>query len=275
MLAHYTIKDLYALALAEGEGMGTAYEYYAKRLALGRWLKARPRPASILVAGLPEKYGASLDFLLLAGELGAAVTVVDDRPAALDRLRGALDRPQRSSETSEVWAVFPRPVCLLADLPHLATLTGRFDLAVSSEVLQRLAAAERPAYVAALRARADALALFAPNADNPAHTGRSGLAGLQLDEMSALMQATADRRPPTAAGEAAVGSRRSAVVSGYIDMPPFPPGITRSDEQREQATQGAFEAVVMGGLRVYAHGERLLPGALRRRQSHIVYALAG
>ena len=274
MLAHYTIKDLYALALAEGEGMGTAYEYYAKRLALGRWLKARPRPASILVAGLPEKYGASLDFLLLAGELGAAVTVVDDRPAALDRLRGALDRPQRSSETSEVWAVFPRPVCLLADLPHLATLTGRFDLAVSSEVLQRLAAAERPAYVAALGARADALALFAPNADNPAHTGRSGLAGLQLDEMSALMQATADRRPPTAAGEAAVGGRRSAVVSGYIDMPPFPPGITRSDEQREQATQGAFEAVVMGGLRVYAHGERLLPGALRRRQSHIVYALA-
>ena len=274
MLAHYTIKDLYALALAEGEGMGTAYEYYAKRLALGRWLKARPRPASILVAGLPEKYGASLDFLLLAGELGAAVTVVDDRPAALDRLRGALDRPQRSSETSEVWAVFPRPVCLLADLPHLATLTGRFDLAVSSEVLQRLAAAERPAYVAALRARADALALFAPNADNPAHTGRSGLAGLQLDEMSALMQATADRRPPTAAGEVAVGGRQSPVVSGYIDMPPFPPGITRSDEQREQATQGAFEAVVMGGLRVYAHGERLLPGALRRRQSHIVYALA-
>ena len=275
MLAHYTIKDLYALALAEGEGMGTAYEYYAKRLALGRWLKARPRPASILVAGLPEKYGASLDFLLLAGELGAAVTVVDDRPAALDRLRGALDRPQRSQKTSEVWAVFPRPVCLLADLPRLAGLAGQFDLAVSSEVLQRLAAAERPAYVAALRARADALALFAPNADNPAHTGRSGLAGLQLDEMSALMQATADRRPPTAAGEAAVGSRRSAVVSGYIDMPPFPPGITRSDEQREQATQGAFEAVVMGGLRVYAHGERLLPGALRRRQSHIVYALAG
>ena len=45
--------------------------------------------------------------------------------------------------------------------------------------------------------------------------------------------------------------------------------------KRQQATQGAFEAAVMGGLRVYAHGERLLPGALRRRQSHIVYALAG
>ena len=269
MLAHYTIKDLYALALAEGEGMGTAYEYYAKRLALGRWLKGRSRPASLLIAGLPEKYGASLDFLLLAGELDAAVTVVDERPAALARLRGALAQLAGSS------LPLAQPVCLLADLPGLAGLAGRFDLAVSSEVLQRLAAAERPAYVAALRARAAALALFAPNADNPAHTGRSGLGGVRLDEMSALMQATADRRRPNAAGEAAVSRRPSAVVSGYIDMPPFPPGITRSDEQREQATQGAFEAAVMGGLRVYAHGERLLPGGLRRRQSHIVFALAG
>jgi hypothetical protein len=268
MLSRYTIKDLYALALAEGEGMGTAYEYYAKRLALGRWLKGRPRPASILVAGLPQKYGASLDFLLLAGELGAAVTVVDDRPAALARLMTAL----------AVLAGTALPVAMpvarvLADLPHMATLTGRFDLAVSSEVLQRLAVAERPAYVAVLRARAGALALFAPNADNPAHTDRSGLAGLRLDEMSALMQPTTDDRRPTA-GEAAVGRRPSAVISGYIDMPPFPPGITRSDEQREQATQGVFEAAVMSGLRVYAHGERFLPGTLRRRQSHIVYALA-
>ncbi len=269
MLTRYTIKDLYTLALAEREGMGTAYEYYAKRLALGRWLKDRPRPASILIAGLPEKYGASLDFLLLAGELGAAVTVVDERPAALARLRGALAALDGSS------LPLARPVCLLADLPRLAGLAGRFDLAMSSEVLQRLAAAERPAYVAALRGRAAALALFAPNADNPAHTNRSGLAGLRLGEMSALTQATADRRLPTAAGEAAVGGRPSAVVSGYIDMPPFPPGITRSDEQREQATQGAFEAVVMGGLRGYAHAERFLPGAIRRRQSHIVFALTG
>jgi hypothetical protein len=262
MLAHYTIKDLYALALAEGEGMGTAYEYYAKRLALGRWLKGRPRPASILVAGLPEKYGASLDFLLLAGELGAAVTVVDDRPAALARLRQAL----ATSETAAVWAALAQPAAIvLTDLPRLATLAGRFDLAVSSEVLQRLPAAERPAYVAALRARADALALFAPNADNPAHTGRSGLAGLHLDELRGLV---GDDYLP-------LSTDNRQLTTGYIDMPPFPPGITRSDEQREQATQGAFEAAVMGGLRVYAHGERLLPGALRRRQSHIVYALAG
>ena len=262
MLAHYTIKALYALALAEGEGMGTAYEYYAKRLALGRWLKDRPRPTSILLAGLPEKYGASLDFLLLAGELGATVTVVDDRPAALARLRQAL----ATSETSEVWAALASPsAIILADLPSLATLSGRFDLAMSSEVLQRLAAAERPTYVAALRARADALALFAPNADNPAHTDRSGLAGLRLAELRTLL----------GDDPSLLSTANWQLTTGYIDMPPFPPGITRSDAQREQATQGVFEAAVMSGLRVYAHGERYLPGALRRRQSHIVYALAG
>jgi hypothetical protein len=81
------LKSLYQislrLALAEGEGVGTAYEYFAKRLALGRWLKQVGRPVRMLVAGLPQKYGSSLDFLLLAEELGAEVTVVDERPSAL------------------------------------------------------------------------------------------------------------------------------------------------------------------------------------------------
>ncbi len=263
MLRRYSIQSLYPLALAEGEGMGTAYEYYAKRLALGRWMKGHPRPASILVAGLPEKYGASLDFLLLAGELGAAITVVDDRPAALTRLNEALvalgggPLPLAQPE-----------ICALMDLPRLAALDRRFDLAVSSEVLQRLSPGDRVIYVERLRNRADALALFAPNADNPAHTGRSGLAGLHLDELRGLVGTTPDGQPRSL-------TRGRLSITGYIDMPPFPPGITRSDAQREQATQGALEGGVMSGLRVYAHGERFLPGALRRRQSHIVYALTG
>lgn len=271
MLHPYSLKSLYPLALAEGEGMGTAYEYYAKRLVLGRWLAGRPRPATMLIAGLPEKYGASLDFLLLAGELGAAVTVVDDRPAALERLNDAL-AALAGSALPLAWP----GARILVDLPALDALNGRFDLAVSSEVLQRLFPAERPIYVSRLQERASALALFTPNADNPAHTGRSGLKGMRLDELRTLVE---DGRPQTVdhsrsgGGPSSVVRRRSSV--GYIDMPPFPPGITRSETQREQATQGAFEGLVMSGLRFYAHGERYLPGALRRRQSHIVYALTG
>lgn len=250
MLSRLSIKDLYPLALAEGEGMGTAYEYYVKRRPLSVFLAGRPRPRSILIAGLPEKYGASLDFMLLATELGAAVTVVDDRPAALERLRGALDMLERLGDAPPI----NRPTsALLADLETISAVSGPFDLILSSEVLQRLTPAARSSYVASLRSMSPTLALFCPNAHNEAHNSRSGLGGLSLDEMRQL----------TATWTTGVG---------YIDMPPFPPGITRTAEQRDEATSGRFEALVMWGLGIYARAERFVPVALRRRQSHIVYA---
>jgi hypothetical protein len=249
MLTPYTIKDLYALALAEGEGMGTAYEYYAKRLALEPWLKRRPKPGTMLIAGLPQRYGLSLDFLLLASELGAAVTVIDERPESFERLFAA-----RESLLQDGLFQLVEPTTVLArDLAQLNEVTETFDLVVSSEVLQRLIPAARPQYAAKMGDHGAAVALFAPNADNSAHTNRSGLAGLHLDELRLLVP--------------------EASASGYIDMPPFPPGITRSDEQREQATTGAFENVVMWGLGHYARREHWVPNGTRRTQSHIVYAL--
>lgn len=257
-LAKLTVKDLYPLALAEGEGMGTAYEYYVKRMALSRMLSGMARPQSILIAGLPQKYGASLDFVLLASELGAELTVVDDRQQAVDRLR---DGMRALSRMDGAPSLNLPTVTLLTDLDSLATLQGSFDLALSSEVLQRLTPAGRAAYVARLRELSAALGLFCPNADNEAHNSISGLAGLRLEEMTELLGA---------------GNEQSGgTITGFIDMPPFPPGITRSAEQREDATSGRFEAIVMWGLRRYAHVERFIPTAIRRRQAHIVYALRG
>ncbi len=230
MVSRLSVKELYPLALAEGEGMGTAYEYYVKRAALNGFLAGWPTPRTILIAGLPQKYGASLDFLLLAAELGAAVTVVDDRPAALERLNGALDALDGLDGAPPV----ARPTAaLLADLDSLAAVGGSYDLILSSEVLQRLTPAARTAYVARLRQLSPTLALFCPNAHNEAHNTRSGLGGLSLDEIRRL---------------AANGD--SKTMAGYIDMPPFPPGITRTAEQRDEATSGRFEAFVMWGLGV-------------------------
>lgn len=250
MLQDLSIKTLYGLALAEEEGVGTAYEYYAKRLVLARWLKGQRSAREILIAGQPQKYGASLDFLQVAAELGAQVTILDNRSEALDKSAEGLARAQ-----ADGW--FPDlsvKTVLVADLGLLAELSGQYDLALSSEVLQRIPAGDRPGYLSALRSRAKALALFCPNADNAAHTNISGLSGLHKEELETLLADT----------EATVG---------YIDMPPFPPGITRSDAQREQATSGNMEAAVMFGLNYYARMERFLPQALRKRQSHIVYAL--
>jgi hypothetical protein len=265
VLATYSIKDLYPLALAEGEGMGTAYEYYVKRMALARFLGDWPRPQSILIAGLPEKYGVSLDFLLLATELGARATVIDDRPAALERLHGALSGLAKMAGAA---TLAPPAHTALLDLYSLGALEGQFDLVLSSEVLQRLTPAGRATYVRRLAKVAPALALFCPNADNEAHNSRSGLGGLRLEEMTDLMDVHVRQ-----AAAAKAGGRSPAV--GFIDMPPFPPGITRSAAQREEATSGRFEALVMWGLGGYAHAERFMPRAARRRQSHIVYAFAG
>ena len=90
VLSDISIRELYSWALAEEEGVGTAYEYYAKRLALGRWLRGRSRPQKILIAGLPQKYGLSLDFIQLAAEYGAVVTIIDERQDSLDELQDVI-----------------------------------------------------------------------------------------------------------------------------------------------------------------------------------------
>lgn len=247
MLQSLSIKSLYVLALAEGEGVGTAYEYFAKRLVLGRWLNGLPKPQRLLIAGLPEKYGSSLDFLQLAQELGVSVTIVDERPSALEKLQKSLAAVQK-----EGWltAVSPQLISV-PKLSDLSQLASTFDFCIGSEGLQRLEPAAQKAYVDHVRRLATFVALFAPNRDNMAHANISGLSGVTLADMQAL------------AGTAA---------TGYIDMPPFPPGITRSDDQREQATSGKMEALAMWGLGYYARMEHFLPTAVRRKQSHIVYA---
>jgi hypothetical protein len=250
MLAALSIKSLYALALAEGEGVGTAYEYYVKRRLLAGWLSRVPKPQRILVAGLPEKYGASMDFLQLATDLRASVTVVDDRPTALERLRSGIDSLADTAWFKDLaWDSLE-----VASISKLAELDTRFDLGLSSEVLQRLAPDVRLRYIARLRELASHIALFAPNAENPAHTELSGLSGLNGAAINAL-----------------VGHRPAH--TGYIDMPPFPPGIVRSAAQRDQASKGRVEAFAMQGLACYARLERLFPVSVRKRRAHIVFAL--
>lgn len=254
MIRPLSVRALYTLAYAEGEGVGTAYEYFVKRRLLRRLLGDH-RPASIVVAGLPAVYGTSLDFVQLGAEYDAPVTVVDPRPAALARLRGAVEQAQVAGMLRGVRleAIQADPTGWLADAPH-------FDLALTSERLQQLSSEAREAAVRGLSAGAARLALFVPNADNDAHVGRSGLGGMTLDSLRRLLA--------TAAPDGNV------VTSGYVDLPPFPPGITRTDEQRQQAASGRLEAAAMWGLQGYAHLERFLPIGFRRQQAHIVYALA-
>lgn len=248
----HSIKTLYSLALAEGEGVGTAYEYFAKRLVLRPWLKTLPPVKRVLIAGLPEKYGVSLDYILLAEELGATAVVADDRPESLGKFNDTLAKARQMG-----WFTGGHiETILVPNLSSLADVQGVFDLAIANEVLQRLPAADRPVYAQRQCELAAAVALFCPNAANPDHAAHSGLATLPLSALSLLLPFSAH-----------------IASSGYIDMPPFPTGVTRSEAQRAQAESGRFEASVMWGLGYFARMEHWLPTAVRRQKSHIIYAL--
>jgi hypothetical protein len=246
-----SIKDLYAYALAEGEGVGTAYEYYVKRAVMAPLLDTLPPRARVLVAGLPEKYGVSLDFLLAAWERKARAIVVDERPAAIERARRAIDRARDEGKLGGI----DLRLEVVPSVLELAGL-GACDLVLSCEVMQRIPADRRRAYVQAIRGVAPAGLVFVPNSENSSHLAISGLAGLDRRSMAEAFDGAADR-------------------VGFVDLPPFPPGIKRSEDQRARASTGTVEALAMRALEGYALAERLLPVVIKRRVAHIVYATWG
>jgi len=245
-----SIKELYKYALAEGEGVGTAYEYYAKRLILATWLRSPPTPKRILLAGLPEKYGCSLDFGLLAEECGAELFIMDDRPEAIARARLAWELAWQADLLRQTRPQFLEP----AGWNELPTDIG---LCLSSEVLQRQSPEDRSIYFSQLLSLSSSLAIFCPNRHNRGHTAISGLSGLSLVELQELLGSAANRK----------------LSSGYIDMPPFPPGITRSEAQRERAGSGKMEGLAMWLLGLFAQTEPFLPNSVRKNRSHIVFGL--
>lgn len=252
MLKNLSVKSLYAPALAEGEGVGTAYEYYTKRLAIRKFLKARSAPKTILIAGLPQKYGTSLDFFQLAAELRSKLIIIDDRPEHLQKAENALQAIQDQGWMQGLSYNFQE-----SPLDSWPDFGETINLAVSSEVIQRLTPADRLNYLKQHQQHAQHTAIFSPNKHNASHVGVSGLDGMTKGQLLTLIQPLA---------------HPDSLVSGLIDMPPFPPGITRTDDQREQAESGRLEAIAMWGLQAYAHAEMLLPESIKRPYAHIAYA---
>lgn len=200
------------LAFKEGEGLGTGYEYYAKYAVLKRYLKERSN-GRMLIAGLPEKYGYSLDFTYYAFFFGNQLTVMDDRSDHILTHKKLLNQLSRTQPTSSVdyhiinnWAFVPR-----SDL---------YDLALSCEVFQRLNQSDKKSFAKFLGDIAERVAVFAPNAENSSHVSVSGLKTASLTELIN-----------------GFSKYFKIESSGFLDMPPFPPGIHHSnysDKQREE-----------------------------------------
>jgi hypothetical protein len=215
--------------------------------------------------GLPEKHGYDLDFVLLAYRLrqheGIAspvpLIVCEDRPDVLDRFRDVLDQLPDPEMAQHV------------ELVQVDTLTEglperHFDWAISTASVQRLADEQMDAYLQNARQMADYAFLFVPNSGNRAHLTLSGLRGFGLDEVLAWCQGFS---------RASAGGRRTPLLlaAGYCDIPPFPPGLQRSKEAKEQAMHSPLETLAMWCLQWWCRGESWMPFAIQKRWAHLVY----
>ena len=248
----FSVVDLYPIALLEGQGMGTAYEYSAKLKLLQRVVAATRPPQRLLIGGLPEDYGMDLDFVLLAARYGCQTVVADDRMPLLESFSRALKSP---------------PLAGLADpdrfeVHHLETLArptrsddAPFDLWVTTSAIQRLNNGELAKYLTQVREKSRHAVLLVPNKANKEHLSISGMDGFFLPDLVATC-----RRAGLTVCEAS-----------YLDVAPFPPGLQRSAEAKEKAVDSSVERFAMRGLEWWVRGERFLPHFIKRRFGHIAY----
>ena len=242
--------------------MGTAYEYYSKLRVMYSVFSRTGAPHSMVVVGLPEKHGYDLDFVLLAHELRTLggrhcpLRVHEDRPDVLtDFCRTLQELPDPAMrEQIELGRIDS-----LIDWPPLTS--SRFDWVVSTASVQRLPDNEIVTYIQRARQTANYAFLFIPNSGNRAHLTLSGLRGLDIDRVLALCRQAAR----------ADGTHPPVIAAGYCDIPPFPPGLERSQEAKERAMHSPMETLAMWVLEWWCRGESLIPRFLKKRLAHLIY----
>lgn len=248
----FSVMNLYPIALLEGEGMGTAYEYSAKLKLLRRVITATRAPQRLFIGGLPEDYGVDLDMALLAAQYGCQTVVADDRIELLEAFASALAVPPLAGMTD----------LSRFEMRHLETLARpthpddvSFDLWVTTSAIQRLSGSELAEYLSQVREKSRHAVLLVPNKSNKEHLTLSGLDGFFLpDLMTTCQQASLTMRE-----------------SGYLDVPPFPPGLQRSTKAKEKAASSPVERLIMRGLEWWVQGERFLPRLVKHRFGHLIY----
>jgi hypothetical protein len=247
--SNYKIDLLYRLALEEGEGFGTAYEYFVKiKLLLG--LLGKHSVQSILMAGLPEKYGFSLDVFLLANLWGSKVLVADtdaEKLGRAERLIKTLD----SKKILSCRDVEFRKVDGFCDVRRC----GHFDLSVSSLVVQRLAASQRLDYIDLLANVSRSVIMFAPNRSNEAHVKITALNSVSIADIKGWSELFSEKMLYR--------------QYGLLDMPPFPPGIKL--DRSAACSHDLRDKIGSKILELWAIIEKICPYFIKKKIAHIAY----
>lgn len=246
---------LHTIALTEGEGTGTAYEYLVKSKLLRKWFsQTRLKHQRILIAGLPEKYGYSMDFVLLAQTLNAEVFVLDDRKERIEKFRNVFRELTAEGKIESLSLEILRVKDWKS--PEIDVF---FDMAISCEVIQRLGTYEKVEYLNFLGSVADYVILFSPNSENALHAKISGLRTVNLNFLTELIEEN---------------SSFQILERGYVDSPPFPPGLSLGKGSHGLNSKKSIVLGLMIPLVFWATLERFQSSQILRRNAHITYVLS-
>ncbi len=186
------LNKLYTLALAEGEGLGTAYEYFVKLRLLKKILNNNNKIKTVLIYGLPEKYGFSLDFLYFCKRQNIRPDLYEPRKNKLNKLYEILNDLNQNKK-------------IVLKFNQVTKLNKKYDLILSGEVLQSLNEDELRKYNENIKLYGQKTIIFTPNKNNKAHNKISKLNSYSIKGLKKLF--------------------KNNKLTGFIDNPPFPPGI--------------------------------------------------
>lgn len=190
------LKHLYSIALLEGEGLGTAYEYFIKLKLLDKYLE-KNKIKDVLIYGLPEKYGFSLDFFYFCHKNNFNIFLFEKRREKIKRLKKILKDLDKKN-------------IIFKNFKIIQKINKKYDLILSCEVLQALKENELKEYKDNIRDYSKIAIIFVPNKNNKSHIKFSGLNGFSLKELKSEFY--------------------NVKKSGCIDAPPFPPGIKKKEK---------------------------------------------
>lgn len=243
------MKDLFLeLALAENEGLGTWYEYLVKIRVFQRMKKKKIK--TILLLGLPEKYGLSLDILALGDKM--RLTIVDPRA---EKLR--LFRELSQGLVSDIKMVKSK---VLKFTPE-----EKFDLVTNTEVAQEFKGKDLEKLFNKFDQLTAKYALvFIPNKDSYAHPRISGLNSYSLGFIRRFIQKN---------------TNFEILDSDFIDIPPWPAGLSfQSTVRGTNNKEVSFLTTLLNKLARYVIPflvkiEKLYPLFFKKRQAHMIYFL--
>lgn len=224
------LSKLYELALMEEEGLGTAYEYASKYKILKQYLDSK----KVLIYGLPEKYGFSLDFLYFLNEHGCEVHVYEEKKEKLDKYCTIL-------QVLEKKGVISRKPLIVDKIREV------YDVIFSSEVIQQFDSKRLQEYFNNVKKFSKKAVIFFPNGNNPSHCSLTKLKAYTPEYVSETF-------------------KYDQFKTGFVDMPPFPPGLKmKSDKERHGLKLLAYP------LFLWLLLESVFPSFIKKRFCHIAY----